>query len=70
MALKEQNISKMVFDRMTEKTRKMADSFEKDRAALQQELDQTRKQGANDKAKLNIVTAQIERHKELMSKVD
>jgi hypothetical protein len=36
MALKEQSISKMIFDRMTEKTRKMADSYE-------QELEQARK---------------------------
>ncbi len=53
----------MIFDRMTEKTRKMADSYE-------QELEQARKQGANDKAQLNIVTAQIERHKETILKVD
>jgi hypothetical protein len=57
MALKEQKVSKMVFDQMTEKTRKMADSFEKDMAILQQDLSQSRKQGANDKAQLNIVTA-------------
>ena len=35
MALKEQSISKMVFDRMTEKTRKMADSYEQDKVQLQ-----------------------------------
>ena len=60
----------MVFDRMTEKTRKMADSYEQDKVQLQQELEQARKQGANDKAQLNIVTAQIERHKETIIKVD
>ena len=60
----------MVFDRITEKTKKMALSYEKDKVQLQQELEQARKQGANDKAQLNIVAAQIERHKETMIKVD
>ena len=50
MALKEKTISTVIFEKMTEKTKKMAEKFENDRKELFDEINRLKSSSIKEKA--------------------